>query len=80
MWVGKGGGEESTHVKSPSWGPANWTGVPGLLEVKGRSLTCLLCEQWAGTGGGPWEFVDLTPWGMGWDSTKQAEVYPANLQ
>lgn len=44
-----GGGAGSTRVKSLSWGPADWIGVSGLLEVEGQlaqKLTCLLCERW----------------------------------
>ena len=29
-------GRESTHATSPSWGPADWTGGPGLLEIEGH--------------------------------------------
>lgn len=42
-------GAGSTHVKSPSWGPADWIGVSGLLEVEdqlAQKLTCLFYEQW----------------------------------
>lgn len=43
VMVGLGVGAESTHTKSLSWGPADWTGVPGLLQVEGQLAQRLVC-------------------------------------